>query len=92
MTVKVEYSNGKGKSGKNYAFIRPSGKCSNRSRRVEASKVKQAIDEHFPNVNYYEIGGLVIGAKNPEFAVKEFYRVCEKQSVNKPFEPVLLNK
>lgn len=87
--IQVEYSAGRGKYGRQYAYIRPAGNCHNKSRRVSADQVESTIEKHFPNVNYYLINGLVIGAKDPDFALKEFWRVCERQQVGKAF-PVTL--
>ena len=87
--VKIEYSNGSGKCGRLFAYIRPAGECSNRSRRVPVEKLAAAIETHFPCVNYYQVDGLIIGAKNEEFAIKEYYRICEKSKINTSFEVVL---
>ena len=86
--IKVEYSSGRGKNGRKYAYIRPAGKCSNRSRRIQIEKVAEVISTHFPQVNYYIVDTLIIGAKNEAFALREFYRVCEKSKINQPFEVV----
>ena len=86
--VKIEYSNGRAKNGRTFAYFRPAGKCSNRSRRVPVEKLASAIDTYFPSVNYYLIDGIIIGAKNEAFALKEYWRVCEKSKVNKPSEVI----
>lgn len=86
--VKIEYSNGRGKYGRMFAFIRPADKCSNRSRRVPLERLGQTISIHFPEINYYKIGGLIIGAKNETFALKEYWRICEKSKINQPCEVV----
>jgi hypothetical protein len=59
------------------------GKCSNRSRRVSLENIQQAIEKHYQTVNYYLIDGLTIGAKNEDFALKEYWRVCEKSKIGK---------
>lgn len=74
--VDVRFSNGRGRSGQQYAFIRPALKCFNRSRRCRVDQIELVIEEHFPVVNYYKIDGEIIGAKNEEFALKEYWRVC----------------
>ncbi len=86
--LKIEYSNGRGKYGRKFAYVRPAGKCSNRSRRFSIEKLASGIEKHFPSVNYYRIDGWLIGAKNEEFALKEYWRICEQSKINKPFEVV----
>jgi hypothetical protein len=86
--IKIEYSNGRAKHGRAFAYIRPAGQCSNRSRRVPVEKLAAAIETHFPCVNYYLIDGWVIGAKNEQFALKEYWRICDTSKIQKPFEVV----
>lgn len=95
--VKVQYSAGRGKSGRLAAYIRPAGYCFNRSRRISAAnmdelneKIEQLINRHFPTVNYYEVDGFVIGAKDKEFALKEYWRVCDREKIKKHFEVKLI--
>lgn len=92
MKVKIDYSAGRGKNGNRYAYIRPAGKCHNRSRRVsaDADRVLDTIERHFPEVKYYKIEGLVIGAKSPEFALREFWRICERKDIGKPFQVAII--
>jgi len=87
--VTISYSNGRGKYGQQFAYVRPSGKCSNRSRRCAADKVQDVVSKHFPVVNYYKINGWIIGAKNENFALKEYYRICDVADIGKSFEVVL---
>ena len=88
--VKIEYSNGRGKHGRQFAYVRPSGKCSNRSRRCAAYKVNEFVAKHFPVVNYYKVDGLVIGAKNEQFALKEYWRICDQNDIGKRFKVTLV--
>jgi hypothetical protein len=83
--VQITYSEGRGKAGRRYAFIRPLFKCQNKSHRVIAdrNKIQEFIEKNFPNVNYYKVDGLVIGAKSEQFAMKEFWRICEKSKIGK---------
>lgn len=90
MKIKVDYSAGRGKNGSRYAYIRPVGKCHNRSRRVSADSVLDAIERHFPEVHYYQVEGLVIGAKSPEFALREFWRICKRKDIGKPFQVAII--
>ena len=87
--IKIEYSAGHAKYGRQFAYIRPAGKCSNRSRRVLVEKLACAIKTHFPTVNYYLVDGLKIGAKSEQFALKEYWRICDKSKINKPVEVIL---
>ena len=86
--IKIEYSAGRAKYGRQFAYVRPAGKCSNRSRRVPVEKLEAAIKAHFPCVNYYQVDGFTIGAKNEVFALKEYWRICDKSKINKPFEVI----
>lgn len=90
--VEIQYSLGKGKNGRQFAFVRPSGNCSNKSRRVAVEKIEQVIKKYFPVVNYYRIDDLKIGAKDEQFAVKEYYRICEKSKINKPVNVIPLSQ
>lgn len=89
--IKIEYSRGRGKYGKQYVYVRPSKKCFNRSRRWTPDKLQQGIEKHFPVVHYYLIDGFVIGAKNPEFALMEYYRVCDPSKIGQPFDVTEIN-
>jgi len=86
MSVLITYSNGRCKYGRKFAFVRPEMKCANKSRRFDMRNLETGISHHFPNVTYYLIDGLVIGAKNEKFALREFWRVCEKSKVGHVFE------
>lgn len=43
----IKYSNGRGKNGQQYAYLRPSKKCSNRSRRVLVRNIQKAINKKY---------------------------------------------
>ena len=88
--VKISYSNGRGRSGKRYAYIRPSLKCFNRSRRCRVNRIEQTIAKHFPVVNYYQVDGFVIGAKNVRSALGEYWRVCELNKIGDEFPVELI--
>jgi len=47
--------------------------------------VQEAIQRHFPIVHYYDVDGYVIGAKDEKHALKEYWRVCEKNKIGKAF-------
>lgn len=81
--VSVTISNGRGKYGKQYAYIRPGKPCVNRSRRVEVNEVEKWIRIIFPEVHYWRIGGLVIGARDEDQAWREYWRVCERSQIRK---------
>ena len=95
--VKVEYSRGYGKSGKLAAYVRPDFDCFNRSRRVAdysheglREMVNTVIRKWYaPKLVAYKIDGYVIVSNNEENALKEFYRVCDKEQINIVF-PVYL--
>lgn len=84
--IDIEYSNGRGKYGQQYAYVRPAKQCFNKSRRVKAENLNSLIVKHFPHVNYYKIDGHVIGAKDEESALKEYWRVCSKEKIGKHFQ------
>ena len=84
--VKVTYSAGRSKYGLRYAYVRPSGECFNRSWRCPEDLIDKIIEKHFPVVQYYCIDGHTIGARNPEAALREYWRVCEKGKVGVKFE------
>ena len=90
--ISIVKSSGRGKNGWRYYFIHPSGKCSNKSRRVRADKVKETVARHFSVVKYFSIDGIVIGAKDKEAALKEYWRVCERDKIGKRFEVTELAK
>lgn len=83
--IKITYSNGRGKYGQQYAYIRPAMECFNRSRRVLAEKLQGEIARHFPGnkVNYYKVGDYCIGAKDEKAAIKEYWRVCNRGDIGR---------
>lgn len=89
--IEITCSYGRGKSGRKYAYIRPAKKCRNRSRRCSRDKIAACIERHFPVVYYYHVDGFVIGAKDPQSALKEYWRVCEKEKIGKVFEVTLVS-
>ena len=88
--IEITYSNGRCRNGQQYAFIRPSQKCFNRSRRCRVDKIDSAIKKHFPVVNYYRIDGHVIGAKDERSALGEYWRVCELDKIGMDFPVELI--
>jgi hypothetical protein len=81
--VKVILSGGRGKYGQQYAYIRPAKTCHNRSRRVEVQSLEESVAKIFPEVHYWNIGGLTIGARNEDHAWREYWRVCERSQIRK---------
>lgn len=84
--ISISYSNGKGKSGKRFAFIRPTGNCRNKSRRCHVHDIQKVVDKYFQPVNYYSIDGLIFGAKDEKFALREYWKVCDIRDRGKQFE------
>lgn len=91
--VSVTYSNGRGKNGKQYAFVRPSAECFNRSRRVGGydrqelnDAILKTVEKHFHPLNYYRVDGHVIGSNSEQGALAEYHRVCALSDVGKRFE------
>lgn len=84
--VNIIYSNGNGKGGKMYAFVRPDMKCFNRSRRVQPSRVAEEVKKWFTPMNYYIVDGETIGSNSEENALKEYWRVCDKEKIGKHFQ------
>ncbi len=91
--VSVSYSNGRGKNGKQYAFVRPSAECFNRSRRVGGydrqelnDAILKTVEKHFHPLNYYRVDGHVIGSNSEQGALAEYHRVCALSDVGKRFE------
>jgi len=84
--ISIIYSNGKGRLGRRFAFIRPTGNCRNKSRRCHVHDIQKVVDKYFPVVNYYSIDGLIFGAKDERFALREYWKVCEIQNKGKQFE------
>ena len=81
--VTIQYSSGRGKNGKRWAYIRPDTRCANKSRRVSADKIDETIEKYFPIVNLYLIKNRIFGAKDERDALKEYWRVCEQSEIGK---------
>lgn len=96
--IKISRSNGNGKGGRISYFIRPAAECLNRSRKVSGwpgndiqEKIDKCVSKWFsPMVILYEIEGSVVGSNSKENALKEYWRRCEKEDINKQFEVKLL--
>lgn len=87
--INIEFSAGRGKRGRAFAYIRPAKQCLNRSRRVDICLIDDTIKKWFsPLVNYYQINGAIIGSNNPKNALKEYYRVCKRENIGQKFEVV----
>jgi hypothetical protein len=92
--LRIERSNGQGKGGSSVYYIRPAQTCSNRSRKVRGfvhleikAKTKKLIYKWFaPMVIYYEVNGVVIGSTSKENALKEYWRICDRNDVGKIFQ------
>lgn len=97
--VEVRRSNGRGKDGKTYYFIRPFAECFNRSRKVSGwtsqeinDKIEKVIAKWYsPRVILYQIEGTIIGSNSKENALKEWWRVCEIEKIKQLTEVELLN-
>ena len=86
--VEVRYSHGNGANNKRWVFIRPSGECFNRSRRVGGftndeimNVVNKCIEKWFTPLKYFQIEDYIIGSNSEENAVKEYWRVCDKKDI-----------
>lgn len=91
--VEITYSKGRGKSGKQYAYLRPAIKCWNRSRKVGGfdtddlkSAISKAIKKHFHPVNYYNVNGRLIGSNSLKGALAEYWRVCDLSEIGHQFD------
>lgn len=94
--VDIKYSSGRVRSGRRFAYIRPSFACLNRPMRVSGNdrqnlvvNVEKAIRKYYTPIFTYEIQGKIVGSNNPANALKEFYRVCEKEQIGRKFEVTL---
>lgn len=87
--ITITQSNGRGKGGKSYYFIRPLAKCDNRSRKVGGfnyQEIQPKIDKviakwYFPIVILYQVEDMVIGSNSKENALKEYWRVCDPNDI-----------
>ena len=92
--LKITRSNGNGKGGKTFYYVRPIYDCFNRSRKVSGftyREIHEKLDKlietwYSPKIILYEIQGHTIASNSKENALKEFWRVCELTDVKKPFE------
>jgi len=92
--IKIHTSAGRGKNGKMYKGVRPLADCFNRSRKVGGynhqeiqAKIDKVIEKWFsPKVILYRVDGHVIGSNSKENALKEYWRVCEKEKIKQHFE------
>lgn len=82
----IVISDGFSKNGAKYAYVRPSEKCDNKSRKVLARNIDNLIKKHYPVVRYYKVDGYTIGAKNKQFALGEYWRICERPKIGKAFD------
>lgn len=84
--IEITYSDGRGKNGQQYAYIRPA-KCRNQSRRCPVRDIQKTLSRYFaPEVKYYEIDGFTIGSNSPENALKEYYRICDRRLIGVKFQ------
>lgn len=95
--IKIQKSNGFGKNGQLNYFIRPVADCMNRSRKASGfnypiEKIDNLIRKwYYPKVILYNINGMIIGSNSKENALKEFWRVCEKDIIGIPLPVKLFN-
>lgn len=90
--IKITHSNGLGKGGKMFVFIRPDFDCMNRSRRVGAytseelkEVVAKCIAKYYTPLKQYMVDGHIIGSNNEKNALREYWKVCDKNYVGKRF-------
>lgn len=86
------YSKGSGKGGKRYIYLSPRGDCGNKPRRVEAmqEKVDKVVNKWYsPSILFYKVDNRVIGSNSEENALREYWRICEKELIGVGF-PVTL--
>lgn len=76
MDYTIEPSYGRTKSGAVIVYVRPALPCRNRSRKCTVDKAHQIGEKHYLGCRYFLVDGIVIGAKNEELALKEYWRVC----------------
>lgn len=86
--VSVCYSRGRGRGGRRANFIRPSEDCFNKSRRVTGftdeeldEKIIATVQKWYYPMRYYLVDGHLIGSNNEMNALKEYWRVCEKDYI-----------
>lgn len=87
--IQIRKSNGLGKYGKSYYFIRPLAECGNRSRKVGGinyQEIQPKIDKviakwYSPRVILYLVADMVIGSNSKENALKEYWRVCHPNDI-----------
>lgn len=95
--VEVTHSAGRGKGGRRYAYIRPAFECANKSLRVSGCTqqqlvafIKKAVEKKYMPMHSYEIQGKIFGSNSPENALKEWWRVCDKNDIGKTVETKLI--
>ena len=86
--VSVCFSRGRGRGGRRANFIRPAEDCFNRSRRVTGftdeeldQKIIATVKKWYYPMRYYIVDGHLIGSNDEMNAMKEYWRVCEKDYV-----------
>lgn len=97
--ININFSIGKGKGGKKYAYIRPKANCFNRDRKVGGFtknelrvQIIKCIEKYYFPIRYYELENHIIGANNEDNALKEYWRVCDLKDVGKQFVIKNINK
>lgn len=91
--LKIEKSNGRGKLGMQAVYIRPDYYCFNKSRKAKAysnedlqNKINNIIRKWYsPQLFVYEIDGETIVSNNEYNALKEYWRVCNRNKIGAIF-------
>jgi len=85
--VKYERSGGRAKWGVPVFFVRPALPCGNSSRRyVGYDKLRKGIARWYgPKIIYFVIEGHVIGSNSEKNALREYWRICDKENIGKIF-------
>jgi hypothetical protein len=86
--VHIRRSAGRAKDGMPVFYVRPAQSCENRSRRFLGydQRDKGIIKWFVPNVNYYLVDGHLIGSNTAQNALKEYWRICDRDKIFKQFE------
>lgn len=95
--IEAVYSNGRGMANMQYVYLRPRVKCDNKSRRVGAfykDELWRKVDKvakkwYSPEIKLYKIDNNIIASNNEENALKEWWKICDRQFIKMPF-PVYL--
>ncbi len=97
--ARVYYSRGQGLGGKLHAFIIPnSDKCTNMRYRVGGwdraelnERILACIIKHYsPQLLTYRVDNHIVCSNNETSALKEYWRICDRAKIKKPFSVELI--